>query len=468
MPDAAAALAPTPGSDLAPIEAGIGQSEANIKAAAKGEREAVAKGVGEMEDISKQQTASARSFSDIIGTLKPPELQPTPKIQPTEQTNPVKAWGSSAMMVAALASLFTRTPLTTAFKSASAVLDSFHQGDVDRANFAFQKWKIDMDNYWKTADFQQKTYEEILGSTEERARLMSESYSTEAANKRAEMTAVASAFGDTIMANNESLTAQLRILDERMQNDRMLELQSGKIEQNFLVTQGMRDFDQKNPRATAEERTKHLGHLMQEAGHEWTESEIGGYTQRVQAALQRQGTPGQVWNSVASKMQTIKEYASSPPGVISQASLADAFTQIINGGRAIRGFQNQMLTQHASLVDKLMVAAQQLQHGGQLSPEQARDMITIANSVARDIDRQYAGDIKRAEAQAADLGIPNPKDVDPASYDPELISSMVGGGSATPPPEAVSLLKQHANDPVYRQSFDKHFGQGAAESALGQ
>ena len=73
------------------------------------------------------------------GPAIPPELfVPPPQPQPW---NPMNAWASNAMVFAALASLLTRTPLTTAINAAAGVLKGNQEGNQAATAAAFNNWK---------------------------------------------------------------------------------------------------------------------------------------------------------------------------------------------------------------------------------------------------------------------------------------------------------------------------------------
>lgn len=93
--------------------------------------------------------------------LQQPQLNLQPQPTPQE-TDPIQAWGSTAMMVAALGSLMTRAPMTTALNSASAVLNAYRKGDMDAYTAAYQQWKTSTDMALKQYKVENEAYRNAL------------------------------------------------------------------------------------------------------------------------------------------------------------------------------------------------------------------------------------------------------------------------------------------------------------------
>ena len=87
--------------------------------------------------------------------MNPPQYQPPPPPEARAPQDPMKAWGSSAMILSALGSMFTRTPLTTAMNSAAGVMKAYREGDQDAMNYEYSKWKIANENYQAAFKYQQ-------------------------------------------------------------------------------------------------------------------------------------------------------------------------------------------------------------------------------------------------------------------------------------------------------------------------
>lgn len=84
-------------------------------------------------------------------SMMPPAFDTMPP--PPEQTDPGKAWASTAMMMAVIGGAFTRSPLTTALTAATGVLNGFHQGDLDASQSSFERWKVANANAAKNYEF---------------------------------------------------------------------------------------------------------------------------------------------------------------------------------------------------------------------------------------------------------------------------------------------------------------------------
>lgn len=95
----------------------------------------------------------------------PPELKESPNPKDF-QTDQMQTFGSAAMFIAAFGSLLTKTPLETALNSGASVLNAYHKNDAAAFNQAFNKWKVDNDNAWKVADYNQQLYKDVLGKDE--------------------------------------------------------------------------------------------------------------------------------------------------------------------------------------------------------------------------------------------------------------------------------------------------------------
>jgi hypothetical protein len=124
------------------------------------------------------------------------EQVPQPKVQ---QSTPQEQWGSAAMMFAMIGSLFTRTPMTTALNAAAGVLTAYHKGDQEAANQAYKTWEVANNNALKAADYQQKTYDNILQAFRAREGATIAAGSQEERAISAELLANATAFKDTVM-----------------------------------------------------------------------------------------------------------------------------------------------------------------------------------------------------------------------------------------------------------------------------
>lgn len=116
--------------------------------------------------IGAQLQASAASMPQDpdmpAGPNIPPALfQPPPQPKPYD---PIKAWGSVAMLVAGIGSLLTRSHLTTALNAASDVMNAYKANDAAAANAAYQTWQASTANALKLYQFESEQYDKILAA----------------------------------------------------------------------------------------------------------------------------------------------------------------------------------------------------------------------------------------------------------------------------------------------------------------
>ena len=115
----------------------------------------------ESKEKQDAYTAKVESINKQEGDVPLPKFEnvPPPVAKPSD---PNQAWGSSAMLLAGIGSLFTRRPIVTAMNAASQVFNAIHQKDMAAANQAFQSWKVASENAQKQFDFEMKSRDAIL------------------------------------------------------------------------------------------------------------------------------------------------------------------------------------------------------------------------------------------------------------------------------------------------------------------
>lgn len=91
-----------------------------------------------------------------------PQLAKPPAPPGSQQTDPLQAFGQPAMWIAALGSLFTRQPFAYAIQAAGAVLKSTSEKDAEQAKYNYENYKIQSENAYKMAQFQQKAYDSAI------------------------------------------------------------------------------------------------------------------------------------------------------------------------------------------------------------------------------------------------------------------------------------------------------------------
>ena len=119
-------------------------------------REALQEGASQLQSMAADYTPTS---------LPPPPGMPKIPAPPTfEMSNPLQAFGSFAVTLAALGSLITRRPLVTALNSAAAAMKAAQNNDLLSYKYNVEQWKTMSDYAFKLQDAQQKQYNEILGS----------------------------------------------------------------------------------------------------------------------------------------------------------------------------------------------------------------------------------------------------------------------------------------------------------------
>lgn len=158
--------------------AGAAQQSANTSL------ESVVSGIGDpvqrtilqkMDQGDKEQKEfTDKKLKDIknLETPKPPTLTPSPDARDFQHDS-MQTFGSAAMFLATFGSLLTRQPLVSALNSGAAVMNAVNKQDAAAFDKAFEKWKIDSENAWKMADWDLKAYEKALGKDVEEIRLYS-------------------------------------------------------------------------------------------------------------------------------------------------------------------------------------------------------------------------------------------------------------------------------------------------------
>ena len=164
MADLDFATPPTPAKAIAPVATA---SPAADKPAAPGVVERMIGGLGSgvKDAVRENKALDAQTMK-----MSPPELKLPPKPE-FKNTDPMEAWGSVAMVFAALASAKVRNHASTAMNAAAATMKAYQQKDADAYNRAFEDWKVASKNALDLANFQQHAYDELLHHTENRERM---------------------------------------------------------------------------------------------------------------------------------------------------------------------------------------------------------------------------------------------------------------------------------------------------------
>jgi len=406
--------------------------------------------------------------------LKPPDLQLPP--QPTvKQTDPQKVWTSAAMVLAAVGSLWSRQSITSAMTAATGVINAYRQGDQEAANAALASWKINNENLIKIHDYQQEAYRDALSAAQ-----------SDEKGALSKAQALGYAMNDPIVAESRTVEELGRILEERDRQMLLLQESIPKVLEGAAAKEAAEEL-QASPeyqRADKIGKAKMFAKLMNEVApstYKMTEPQQYAAEDKAKKALMTSAI-GKAWSAATEASGILDTLTTNPnaikSGVISQAAVADKFTQVFNGGRAIRGFQMKMNTDHASLWDKAEVALQQFNKGGALSPQQQSDMLAAVKLTVEEIKAEYAKSIEHEQATSIARGLDGDAII-PDDFDPSFLPSAgsgsrdvpgagdPGGGQASaPPPEAIAALKADRR-PNAKAQFDEVFGPGAAARVLG-
>jgi len=460
---------------------------------------AIDKGTADLQGIETRKTQEMASHERLRDSATPPTLKQVP--QPTEQlTDPQHAWSSSAMVLAALGSLFTRHPLTTAINSAAATINAFHKGDTEAFSTAFKSWQVASQNAMELYDYQQKAYERILAQADRLDRLSVQDAANQEHIIQAEIQAASAKFRDNIMADQAKINGARGAVEVYEGRQRGFEayVKSRKDLESFgLQNEAMNAWRKENPapdpktstpaqqRAWAEAGVQEWGKLQAQTGHAWTQQQAGKQVTSMQSGLDKSAI-GKAWNGVAESYpdvaKIVNEAYDHPEaivdgvrrGVISASVVTDLFTRAFNGGNAMRGFQVKMTKDDMSVMEQADKQYHQwFGRGGAVPADVIRDMAAAIKLSTREIDKHYADAVKAQKSALVDMGI-DPhlaEDVAPPNFKkahPEIQRLLGGGGGGkAPPPYDVDILKKSPT-PRYRKHFDETYGPGAAARVLGQ
>jgi hypothetical protein len=176
--------------------------------------------VTDMKDIE----AKGEKAAAATGALTPPNLQP---FNPPQGTDPVKAFGSTASILAVFGGLLTKRPLTTSLNAVAGVVNAYKRNDAAAADAAFKEWKVNTDNAIKLHEFQMDAYKQIMDSTSMSLR-----------EKEAEVSVTAHALGDSnsaLIAENQGLAGFVDHFD-KMQG------QGAKLAEDKIKLEGLNEI----------------------------------------------------------------------------------------------------------------------------------------------------------------------------------------------------------------------------------
>lgn len=395
--------------------------------------------------IDQRVDAATKSYNETMSSLKP-----TPP--PTAKTpDPKQAWASAAMMMAGLAPLLTRTPLSTAMNAASKVLDAYRQGDQEAANAAFQTWKISNENATKMAAMVQDAYKNILGQADRQTEEISEDATRQERAVVAEATAYAHSVGDQVMIATLQQRGiqgaqELQLRREQLEEQRLQHVGDVEMQQEGMNLLQSYDKDPANRSKPAEQQAHEKAAIMRDfMPHMWGQSVENPKVQE-QLATSIQGPVLKTGEALAYK--NIETYGSviedaatklAQGGSLNlqeQAAVLEA-SQRLTTNQAIRGFLVKLNQEHLGLGDQVNVAVQRLalspgQGGGPLDPAMAKNIIDMVHAAEQENLSKYIPTIKRAMDKAAYLGIPAEMVV-PSDVPYEALGGYQGNADAYKP-----------------------------------
>lgn len=422
--------------------------------------------VGEIEKAGREQD---KAFDAEEGKLHPPHLE-TPPPPNVPQTNPQQVWASQAMAFAAIASAFTRTPLTTAFNAAAQAIQGFHQGDVDAVNQATKTWEIASRNAIETANFQQKAYDEAMAGIERRRTSSIRERAADLADVKAQMTALASSFRDDVMmatleANDWYKVNQ--IMDARKFHADALAANMPKIikgKEEWAAIQSL-DKDPSYIAASPGEKIKRKLEVIRQfdgAGADKARQIMVG---KFDASI-----PGKAYQAAKVASDDIDAAANAPDiltNPVSQIALIDKIIFAATGSVRPGMAQYAKLLSSQNVRDVVDMTAHRIQYHPVLGPNQIHNIVNLAHDLRQGTAKAYADYLNAPDNH--DLAL-NLNMVDESG---RLLaeSGTGGGGNHQPTPGDIDILKGakgKKEEGAYKQFFDRRYGQGAAERILGE
>lgn len=205
---------------------------------------AILKGESQREKKVEDFTEKKIAERDSLEPPKPPTLIEAPK-QEDYKTDPMKTFGSAAMFLAAFGGLLTKAPLETALNAGAEVMNAVNKNDAAAFSKAFDKWKIDSENAWKMAEFNQKQYKDALGKSDEDVKL----YATMFKNETAGL----------------ALSARMHEQDLKAQEKALSNAKKSTAIVTEYIDNGMAEFNKSHPDATEMERAQAKLDLFGEA-----------------------------------------------------------------------------------------------------------------------------------------------------------------------------------------------------------
>lgn len=171
--------------------------------------------------VAKERADNQKIENDFFEKNPAPIFKPPAPYTPKQEDNPISLWGALAIGFAALASRFTRTPMTTALNAAGAALTAMKQGNDAAAKASYQQWKDANDQTFKLYEYQRDAYKDMVAGIKDRLKNNIDLSKEETADYRARIAAFATAFKDDTsleMLKENSLEHWAKLQDQRDKN----------------------------------------------------------------------------------------------------------------------------------------------------------------------------------------------------------------------------------------------------------
>lgn len=156
--------------------------------------------IGGLIEDTRSSIAESRRES---ASLTPPKLELPP--QPTPQyRSPMEAFGSTAGLLAVLGGLITRRPIVASLNAAADVMQAYRAQDDQAARDAFNTWKVQTENAFKMASFEQQSY-----------RIAIEKHHGDEQSAVAELNALGHAMENQLMAKVNTIAEAQKLMMEQ-------------------------------------------------------------------------------------------------------------------------------------------------------------------------------------------------------------------------------------------------------------
>ncbi len=134
----------------------------------------IAKETGEYKkNVSSAVSKIEESAKGVEGLGAPPTLTPLPKAPTSQNTDPWKTFGSPAVWLATFGSMFTKQPMINALNAAGGVMKAQAANDEAAYRQQMDLFKVNLDNYWKNADYEMDAYNKAISAKDKAANIRS-------------------------------------------------------------------------------------------------------------------------------------------------------------------------------------------------------------------------------------------------------------------------------------------------------